>query len=248
MTPIIRRAVTSGAAVLLTFSMTASASPAPDQWYIKMLALVEQGEQVFIDDRSGIFGRMSDAEFGLDRHDIPTFGDASGYPLAIVFSLPEAQGSQFVSNYQEAGTRRTSWDFTIFSSLPTGQVTLAWEGVYIITGEPGARQTALDPNNALFKKLSLVDLETGQVVAVGGKKGVDQYTFNMDGKAARNFRWVQGKVKKSDLVLKPALDAAPAAQAISVQSRSGVLPPPPMLPPASRGAGVITSRPVEREE
>ena len=237
---------TLGLALASLAATPAMAKPLPDQWFVRTLALAEQGDQLYFDDRSGIFGRLEGAERQLDRHDIPVFQSVSGARVAIAFDVhgDEASG-QYLSNYQAAGKKRGYWDFTVYSNLSNADITLTWEGAYAITGEPGALEVAERGDAKLMKRLFLVDRETGEVIALGGKRGAESYSFNMGGLAYRKFRWVQGKVRPKDLRLDPAPAVMPNNRLdAAASSAGGMLPPPPGL---SSGATAPTRPSTPRE-
>lgn len=187
---------------------TAVAGKKGEQWYMKMTAVVEDGEQIFYDDRSGIFGRLEGAKKNLDRHDIPVFARVNDpeqpASIAIVFETDQEgedkAGRHYLSNYKAIGDKRQVWDFTIYSGKYGGDVTLYWNGVYTISGEFPDFISIHEPGNPLLGELSLVDRETGEVIpATTASGGMNIFEFNMAGKPARYFRWVQGKLNSSDL-------------------------------------------------
>ncbi len=178
------------------------------QWYMKMTAVVEDGETFFYDDRSGVFGRLSGAGNGEDKHDIPAFSDLTGLPVAIVFDKDSRWWSkqQYLSSYTNQGKGRKTWDFTIHSRYPNGQITLVWDGLNVVTGADGDFRTSFNQNDEVLERLTLIDRETGQQIAAKSGNSLNSYEFNMNGQTERKFRWVQNRVRRSDtrpLPIKP---------------------------------------------
>ncbi|NRB71514.1 MAG: hypothetical protein HRU51_06315 [Xanthomonadales bacterium] len=171
------------------------------QWYMKMTAVVEDGETFFYDDRSGVFGRLSGAGNSEDKHDIPAFSDLSALPVAIVFDKSSRWWSkeQYLSSYTNPGKGRKTWDFTVYSSFPNGQITLVWDGLNVVSGGDGNFRTQLNQDDEVLDRLTLIDRETGQQIEARTGRTLNSYEFNMNGKTERKFRWVQNRVRAGDL-------------------------------------------------
>ena len=220
-----RKIILSSAALLVLTLSDVAAAPKAQEWYVKMVAIVENAVEadleVFYDDRSGVFGRIEGSQEDFDRHDLPAFVNLSGAKIAIVFDVQGSEEhTQFVSDYREKGKKRETWTFRVYSNRPDGTVTLAWEGAYLILTKNDQYITELDPDNKVLKKLSLVDLETGEVIPALSNGRMNSVTFDMNGAKYRNFRWVQNKVKKRDRILDPAELVETAAFTPNVQSTS----------------------------
>lgn len=208
-------------------------------WYLQTIVLVEDGSDVFVDDRSGVIGRLEGAAEGKDVHDVRAYENVSGSPGAIVFTRGDEWGEaagQYLSDYRPSGASKQVWTFVVSSTRPDATVTLAWEGLYEIEPAPdGGYETRLNNGSKVLRRLSLVDLETGEIIPAADKKGmVGTYTFAMNGATERHFRWVQGDVDFEDLqpngVVRADSFAAPAvttraSEAQAVPGRQ-FLPPP----------------------
>lgn len=230
-------------AVLLTaLAAPASAGGLAKQWYMKMTLLVENGDNLVYDDRSGVFGRLKGARWDADRRDIPAFSNASRSPGAIVFDVPNHEtATQFLSNYKPRGKNRQVWDFTVYSANPNGTptggtATLVWEGLYEIAIQQGEFVTTEDTTDKVLNRLRLVDRETGQVIRARKNGELQSYTFDFGDKASRNFRWVQGRPTAEDRQLAPAPQAMVPASSLTAKgsgaaktrsSYSAELPMPP---------------------
>ena len=228
--------------VTVAFCSSLLAAPAhaakTKQWYMKMIVQAEQGSKLVMDDRSGVFGRLPGAKNFADKHDVPALLNVDRTPAAVVFMK---EGSQwdvegpYLSDYRPAGANRKVWDFTVYSDMPNADVTLAWEGLYQISGKDGDFKSVLKPKDKILNKLSLIDLETGDIYPAISKGKLQSVSFNMNGASYRNFRWVQNDISEDDLVLNPApasiapasVEATGAAQRVLVSDSASILPAPP---------------------
>jgi len=216
----------SGAPV--AFAGDKNASPKAASWYMKTVAVVQDGEEVFFDDRSGVFGRIPGADVGPDRHDVRAFSSVAGSPAAIVFAKSAADwgadAGEYLSDYRPPGNDKQVWTFTVTSSRTNADVTLYWESFFVISpASNGGWNTVEDNDNHTVAKLSLLDLATGERIPASNKKGLmKSHTFNMNGATKRYFRWVQGRVSKEDMSLAgvSSLDIAPAAATARAISNS----------------------------
>lgn len=182
-------------------------SPGAEAWYMQTVVVVEDGESIVFDDRSGVFGRIPGASELRDSHDVPAFASVANSGGAVVFVKSEAawgeDAGQYLSDYKPAGSDKQTWTFTVASNRPSAEVTLFWESFQVITQDSnGGWLTHEDNDNPTVAQLSLIDLATGERVPASNKKGkMKTYSFNMAGDSERHFRWVQGKVGRDDRML-----------------------------------------------
>jgi len=170
--------------------------PKAETWYLQTVATTANGLK---DDRSGVIGRIPEGADGKDKHDIPAFASVNGAPIAVISVRGEEWGEdagEYLSDYRAPGKGRAAWNFVVTSNDPTAQVTLSWEGLYLIEERPeGGFDTRLANDNRTLRSLRLIDLDKGRVVRRGIKRNgqIKPYTFRMDGQNERHFRWVAGK-------------------------------------------------------
>lgn len=203
-------------------------NPAPSEWYVKTsLSVTEPGSgNVISDTRSGIFGQLAVSEPGYDRHDIPAYSSTTKSKAAVVFVQGENWGDnagEYLSDYRPAGEDSTDWLFTVHSSLGSEQVTLNWDGLFLLTQENvnGARRYTEEKtlDHEILRDLKLIDLETGAVTRAihpgkGKKNGapeLNSHIFSMKEETSRQFRWVLGKVRDEHFQL-------PNSEVASLQS------------------------------
>ncbi len=213
-------------------------------WFLQTLVLVEDGENMITDDRSGVIGRLEGAVTGRDLHDVPVFERVNGSPGAIVLTHGDAWGEdagQYLTDYRDAGANKQVWNLAVTSNRIGAKVTLYWDGVHQITPRAGGGYDwSLDNGNPVIKSLNLVDLSTGEVIPAATKKGrPNSYSFIMDGSGERLFRWVQGSVSNDDLAISGATSLTrwgPIAPVLTLHraNRAGQRPgggfaPPPAL-------------------
>ena len=84
------------------------------------------------------------------------------------------------------------WMFRVMSDDPSLNVDLHWENVRVLQQD--------DSGEELMEKMSLEDLDTGELFKIVNDDGyLVSYSFNMDGKTARTFRWIlAGKEEKQN--------------------------------------------------
>jgi len=184
------------------------------EWYLKTTVEVTDPEtgRIIRDTRSGVLGQLAESEAGFDRHDVPAYASTTDSRAAIVFIQGEdwdEMAGEYLSNYHKNDSKKDSWVFTVHSSLSPETVTLHWDGLFELSQyeQNGViRYTSTQTSdNVILKKLSLVDLQTGEVIQALAKNKdrkkygaeFNSYTFSMNGETRRDFRWVLGKVRKS---------------------------------------------------
>jgi hypothetical protein len=208
-TSIKRTAVVAAVSSALALSHAVQAKKASSggkakEWYLQTVVTVEDGLDTFVDDRSGVIGRIGGASDGRDVHDIPLFGNITGTAAAVVHLKGEAWGAdagQYFSDYRPPGASKQTWTITVLSNRPGSFVTLSWDGFYRISARPGGGgyDTQLDNGDPVARTLSLVDLTTKEVVEAVRHGQPATYSFVMDESGERQFRWVQGDVDLADL-------------------------------------------------
>lgn len=208
-----------------------NAEPGAEAWYLKTVVTIEDGEDVFFDDRSGVFGRLPGAQEGRDPHDAPVWASVASSPAAVVFLRDEADwgedAGEYLSDYRPAGDDKQTWTFTVVSSRPDAVATLTWDTFFVITEANGSWLTTPDNDNPTVAELSLIDLETGDKIPAASRSGqMKSYSFNMNGASERHFRWVQGKVSKDDRSLASAatLQSLNTSRAADVQAGAVAAP------------------------
>jgi hypothetical protein len=137
----------------------AAAASEPDHpaWYVRLIA--EEPTQP-MRDRNNVFGQLSAAAPGYDRHDLPKLAPFSPPSLSVVFPHPDwgQNAGDYASDYrpnhatQSPGLPADRWHFEIRSDQSGYAVRLRWEGPpdilnrsELIDEDTGSRYPANDP-------------------------------------------------------------------------------------------------------
>jgi len=176
------------------------------EWYVKTHLQVDgaAGEK-YVDNFSGVFGRLNASSDGYDQHDIPAYTSTVGNPAALVFIHGSDWGEhegEYLTDYHDTKGKTDSWPFTVFSNLEGAEVTLTWEGLFELEayqdGELTRYNETLNTGSGKLGKLHLIDLQSNQVVdAVSGSGELNEYKFTMGASGNRQFMWVLGPIKGS---------------------------------------------------
>jgi hypothetical protein len=185
------------------------------EWYLKnTLELVNpETGSIVRDSRSGVMGQLADSEPGFDRHDIPAFASTTGSRAAIVFEKGadwEEMAGEYLSDYRRAKGQKDDWVLTVHSRLSPDQVTLRWDGLFVLDRQEENGKTTYasqrEIDHRILDQLHLIDLDTGEVIkAVNKTKGkskkkdvieFNSYEFSMTGQTRRDFRWVLGALEE----------------------------------------------------
>ena len=174
-----------------------------DQWYVSVLVNVQDPAtgQDHVADNPAVFGKLTESEDGRDRHDIRPFRSVVRARASAAFVHDEwgDVSGQYLGDYRKAGSQTDTWVMTVFSSVPAGVLTLTWDGLYELTdnpepyGFPYLQEKRLDSRT--LEDLSLIDLDTGEIIDAVTDGELNSYTFVMDEETSRNFRWVLGPIK-----------------------------------------------------
>lgn len=159
------------------------------QWSVKLVAEdLENGLQ-FSNNR---FGQVNVATNVVDNYDLKSMSRPFDGPYLSV-SFPQ-NGKGYVTNFHSTELNKADeWTFTV-NSNPDRTVTLRWD-TFIVTSyrdETGRvrfdQELSIDEN--LVKRMQLVDAETNTTLVSAYADGALQsYTFNMNGKTTRTFKW-----------------------------------------------------------
>jgi len=180
----------------------------PTGWYMRTIvtASLPDGTKV-IHRTAGVFGELRRSSPKRDSHDIPAMGKAI---LKVVFTHPEWEGdTEFYSDYTKyrgPKIRKRVWTFQIKNekkiNLANASIRIRipeYRDVYAVKKDGHVIYvTKKSRNRRRLRLLRLVDLDTGKVYTYRKWR---RLVLNMNGKHTRNFRWVLGRVSKSDKLL-----------------------------------------------
>ncbi|NOR56212.1 MAG: hypothetical protein GQ531_08380 [Sulfurovum sp.] len=140
-------------------------------------------------------GEMSVASDEKDKYDLKALaGSFSGKHLTVIFPI-DGSGNGYNTDIHKWNEKASdSWDFIVKTNNPDSTMTISWKGIYALIpfkdeqNRPVYKQELRD-NDALLNRMQLVDIDTNAVISVYADNQLQSYTFNMDGKTERTFRW-----------------------------------------------------------
>lgn len=162
------------------------------EWKIQ---LVVEDTAAGLKNSGSYLGQRTSAEDGKDQYDLKVLGGSfSGQYLSVIFPI-DGSGKGYNSDYHRSSeTRYDSWTFIVKTNDPDSTITVGWKGLYALfpTRDEQNRivyERELRENDNLLNHMQLVDAETNETVPAFVDNKLQSYTFNMDGKTERAFRW-----------------------------------------------------------
>jgi len=180
-------------------------------WYMhtKVYVTAEDGKE-YSHATAGIFGKLNQSKWKKDQHDVPAFGSSA---LQVVFphlNWGEDSGDYYSNYYKykkRSAGKRAVWTFQVKNQhtvdLSNAAIRIELEGAQNVDYVKKDKkvtyiETTLDPSKR--DDLTLVDVDNHKTYSVDE---LEYANLSMDGKHARTFRWVRGKVKKRDFKALP---------------------------------------------
>ena len=165
----------------------------PSNWYIRLVA-----EDVTRGLRSANtqLGEI-DADDAVAEHTLKAIRAFDRNYLDVVFQNPDDVGAgdykSSFHRYDDEAVQR--WRFTVRSSDVNADITLHWRGPYVLSAYTDDQLRTryyehTDDNLSLAQRMKLIDLKTGQEMAVITNDSRVSYPFNMEGAYERQFEWV----------------------------------------------------------
>jgi len=165
----------------------------PSNWYVRLLIKDSaRGMESF----NTQLGQLDSAD-AVSQHTLKALKPFGGNYLDIVFHNPDGvEEDDYKVNFHTYEANTTdSWEFTVRSSDSDAQLSLSIRGLYVLTPyEDDQGRTRYHEyrsiSNPLLTHMKLVDEDTQEEIPalVDGK--ISTYTFGMDGKSEKTFKWV----------------------------------------------------------
>jgi len=162
-------------------------------WYVRLLIKDSaRGMESF----NTQLGQLDRAD-AVSQHTLKALKPFDGNYLDIVFHNPDGveEGDYKVNFHTYEANATDSWEFTVRSSDSDAQLSLSIRGLYVLTpyeDEQGRTRyhEYRSISNPLLTHMKLVDEDTQEEISalVDGK--ISTYTFGMDGKSEKTFRFV----------------------------------------------------------
>ncbi len=169
--------------------------PMQSEWYARVIAEIPSEN---MKDEGNVLGQLKDSSNDYDSHDLFEMAPFGGRYLTIVFPHPEWEdrSGTYTSDYHSMNTNTNDeWVFQVRTNAINSDVTLRWEGLYILAKDGSKEQLVKDE---FFSKMWVEDTLTGEQIPVIINGELQNYTFNMNGQNIRKFRWGIGEYVESD--------------------------------------------------
>lgn len=176
------------------------------QWSLQMV--VEDPKSNLLFDNSRL-GQLEVASNEVDAYDLkymrrPFTKNSEGEDLPFLYVNFLQEGKSYTTNFHNTEVRYDEWTFTV-NSNPERTVTLRWNA-YAVTLEKDAsgrvrfnQKLHIDEN--LMGRMQLVDGETNETLVSAYAEGkLQSYTFSMNDKTTRTFKWVLDTEKVTEKV------------------------------------------------
>ncbi len=169
--------------------------PIQSEWYARLIAEIPSEN---MKDQGNVLGQLKDSSNTHDSHDLIEMAPFGSKYLTIVFPHNEwgERSGAYTSDYHSMHTdTNDEWVFQVRTSAINNDVTLRWEGLYVLGSEGTKEQLVKDE---FLAKMWVEDTLTGEQIPVIVNGALQNYTFNMNGKNTREFRWGIGEYVKSN--------------------------------------------------
>ena len=173
--------------VILSFPVEQKAT----NWYVRLVAEAPERGLITYSAQLGIV----DEQDASEKYNLSHFQPMEPY-IDIVFEDPvEADSGDYKASfkpYVEENSER--WYFTVKSDDNESNVVLTWRGLYILTpylnsdGQIRYKEH-LSRSNPILSQMRIVDVLTGDEVAIIQDRNIQSMSFNMGGSNTRTFRW-----------------------------------------------------------
>lgn len=163
------------------------------EWYVRLTAEIPSEQ---MKDKNNILGQLHDSVAGYDSHDLLEMAPFGSQYLTIVFPHPdwEEKAGDYASDYHAVHTKKKdSWQFEVHTSSINSDVILSWDKMNLLSAKgkhKKIRKREQKIINSLQQRMWLEDVDTGEKIDAVVDGEIQSYTFNMNDKDTRTFRWV----------------------------------------------------------
>ena len=185
----------SGCGNSTTSTESSVEQPIQSEWYARLIAEIPSEN---MKDQGNVLGQLKDSSNTHDSHDLIEMAPFGNRFLTIVFphSEWEERPGNYTSDFHSIDTDvNDEWVFQVRTSAVNSDVTIRWEGLYVLASEGTEEQLVKDE---FFAKMWVEDTLTAEQIPVIINGELQNYTFNMNGQNTREFRWGIGEYVKSD--------------------------------------------------
>ncbi len=169
--------------------------PMKSEWYARIIVEIPSEN---MKDQGNVLGQLKDSTNDYDSHDLFEMYPFGTRYLTIVFPHQEWEDSSgnYTSDFHAMDTDiNDEWTFLVKTSAINSNVTLRWEGLYVLATDETKEELVKDE---FLEKMWVEDTLTGKQIPVIVNGELQNYTFNMNGQNTREFRWGIGEYVKSD--------------------------------------------------
>jgi hypothetical protein len=172
-------------------------------WYMRttVQAIADNGKTYRHND-AGVFGELDESSDGLDKHDIPTKGNAIIQIRFINNNLDSHQTYYSDYRHYDQNDTKKSWDFIVINDdnhidLSNASIKLNIQNIKKIYRQPNNKYSESSTTDTTKRdSISIIDLDNQTVYKYANLKNAN---LNMDGKHIRKFRLVLGKITQNDM-------------------------------------------------
>jgi len=165
------------------------------QWSVQIVAEDSESNLLFDNDR---LGQLEIANNEVDVYDLksvsrPFTKNSEGELLPFLSVIFLQEGKNYATDFHNTELKYDEWVFTV-NSNPERTVTLRWNAYTVDTKTDASGRVSFDQtpqtDEELMGRMQLVDAETDEILVSAYADGkLQSYTFNMNGKTTRTFRW-----------------------------------------------------------
>jgi len=155
-------------------------------WYIRLTAKSDS----LIDDKV-VFGYLQGANDGKDRYDSQAYASSGLY--VVIYNGNFGTKKEYRSDYRAfktSGSTKETWIVRVYNRRGTNDdITLSWNGITLVSKRENSNNFEEEhkKSSTELKNMRLVDDDEKNIINVSEDQN---YSFNMDGKIVREFRWI----------------------------------------------------------
>ncbi len=170
-------------------------------WYMRTkVSATAADDKVYEHNTAGVFGKLKQSIYKLDKHDIPSYGPAT---LQVVFpqtNWGDENNGDYWSDYRQwkssTATKRTVWKFQIKNQhtvdLSHAPITIELDGKQNLnfTEDENGKITYIETKLKPWKRKDFTLVDVDNDFKKYSYDEIENADLNMDGKHTRTFKWI----------------------------------------------------------
>jgi len=165
----------------------------PSNWYMRVLV---KDDSHNMESFNAQLGELDTSDATVE-HTLKALNPFGGSYLDVVFRDPEGveEGDYKTSFHIYEANTSDSWEFIVRSSDSGADISLSFIGLYVLkpyTDKEGRTKYSeyRSISNPLLPYMKLVDVDSGEEIAVISDGKMQIYNFSMDGKNEKTFKFI----------------------------------------------------------